>query len=229
MMKQPTGKQHGTDVLKQLQLFSSVMPRKCTGCKVSAVLHAWNFGSQHYMGSILGALLNTDEHLRKVLKSFEVCWCDGVDLPTKATTVLDKVGRAIKCNSACAGVHHDLQIPVRRKNTKTAEYIAAQCCYGNVKGARPIAQDTPSQGQESTGGQNRSGHTQRAAPNVQQGQSGLSDFKADLGKLVRTSTDTASCTAARSLHSWSVFTLCAEKGPSARADSLLVRRHGAER
>ena len=118
-----------------------------------------------------------DEHLRKVLKSFEVCWCDGVDLPTKATTVLDKVGRAIKCNSACAGVHHDLQIPVRRKNTKTAEYIAAQCCYGNVKGARPIAQDTPSQGQESTEGQNRSGHTQRAAPNEKQGQSGLSGLQ----------------------------------------------------
>ena len=98
MTKQRTGKQHGKDVLKQLQLFSSGMPRKCTGCKVSAVLHAWNFGSQHYMGSILGALLDTDEHLRKVLKSFEVCWGDGVDLPTKAATVLNKVGRAIKCN-----------------------------------------------------------------------------------------------------------------------------------
>ena len=78
------------------------------------------------------------------------------------------------------------------------------------------------------------GKTVQDIPNVllqmrSKAKAGYQDCKADLGKLVRTSTDTASCTAARSLHSWSVFTLCAEKGPSARADSLLVRRHGAER
>ncbi|CAE7831638.1 unnamed protein product [Symbiodinium sp. CCMP2592] len=78
-----------------------------------------------------------DEHLRRVLQPFEVCWCDGVDLPTKEATVLDKVGRAIKCNSACASAHHDLLIPVRRRDTGT-EYMAAQCRYGSIKGANEL-------------------------------------------------------------------------------------------
>ena len=97
MTKQRTGKQHGKDVLKQLQLFSSGMPRKCTGCKVSYCMHGTSEASITWV-PFLELYSTRDEHLRKVLKSFEVCWCDGVDLPTKAATVLNKVGRAIKCN-----------------------------------------------------------------------------------------------------------------------------------
>ena len=81
-----------------------------------------------------------DEHLRKVLEPFEVCWCGGVEYPRQEATVLDQVGFAIKSNSACPGAHHDLLIPVRRRGTEHLEYIAAQCRYGKVKGAGELAQ-----------------------------------------------------------------------------------------
>ena len=101
-----------------------------------------------------------DEHLGEVLQPFEACWCDGVDLPTKEATVLDEVGRAIKCNSACAGAHHDLLIPVRRTGTGT-EYMAAQCRYGNIKGANELEKTSQAKARKP-----RRGETVPDMPNV---------------------------------------------------------------
>ena len=81
-----------------------------------------------------------DEPLGKVLEPFEVCWCEGVEYPTQEAAVLDQVGSALKANTACPSAHHDLLIPVRRIGTEQAEYVAAQCRYGKVKGAGEVAQ-----------------------------------------------------------------------------------------
>ena len=127
-------------------------------------------------------------------RSSEVCWCDGGDLPTEEAKVLDKVGQAIKCNSACAGASHDLLIPVSRTSTETTEYSGsvllwrrqgvppnrarqAQPRPGNRRGVKPLrrCQRCP----------------MCAVQNLQQDLTrAIRSFKADLGKIIRTGTDT---------------------------------------
>ena len=75
----------------------------------------------------------TDNHLHSVLEQFSVCWSDGVEYPDEEASVLDRVGKAIKCNKNFKSAHHDLLIPVKRIETGQLEYIAAQCRYGSPK------------------------------------------------------------------------------------------------
>ena len=80
----------------------------------------------------------TDDHLRSVLEQFSVCWSDGVEYPKKEASVLDRVGKAIKCNKNFKSAHHDLLIPVKRIETGQLEYIAAQCRCGSPKTAAEL-------------------------------------------------------------------------------------------
>ncbi|CAE7303941.1 unnamed protein product [Symbiodinium sp. KB8] len=83
-----------------------------------------------------------DQHLRKVLGPFEVCWSKGIEYPEhlqSQATVSDNVGSAIRSNARLQTAHHDLLIPVRRDGTQL-EYIAAQCRYGGQKGAYDLTQ-----------------------------------------------------------------------------------------
>ena len=80
----------------------------------------------------------TDNHLHSVLEQFSVCWSDGVEYPDEEASVLDRVGKAIKCNKNFKSAHHDLLIPVKRIETGQLEYIAAQCRYGSPKTATEL-------------------------------------------------------------------------------------------
>eukprot|EP00971_Amphidinium_carterae_P309932 6159132-Amphidinium_carterae.1 len=112
--------------------------------------------------------LTQNQHVAEVLRPFEVSWGAGVQSPDTETFVDSHIqANVITLNAKVADAHHDILLPARRVGTKTPEYIAVQCRFGQPKNATELQKSE--QHKVRKGGEEMSNVLLQCASNAKEG------------------------------------------------------------